>query len=153
MQKHVIVAAITAVALGGSHTATAEPPDPGTYQGKSAKWWAKRAVQARKDANARGQTIKRLRHQLVSVELNIPKVIEMVFGPYATQAQRVAWCESKWYTGATNGQYQGMFQMGSSERRLYGHGSTPFEQAQAAYRYFVASGRDWSPWECKPWRG
>ena len=25
------------------------------------------------------------------------------------------------------------------------------EQATAAHRYFVASGRDWGPWSCKPW--
>ncbi|HVM69992.1 MAG TPA: hypothetical protein VM204_09200 [Gaiellaceae bacterium] len=35
-----------------------------TYQGKSARWWAKRAVQARKDANARGRTIRRLKAEL-----------------------------------------------------------------------------------------
>jgi hypothetical protein len=44
-----------------------------TYQGKTAYWWAHRAVQARKDANARGRTIRRLktelrnRHQFSSV--------------------------------------------------------------------------------------
>lgn len=42
-----------------------EPPvaleQPGMrVQGKTALWWSKRAVQARKDANARGQTIRRL---------------------------------------------------------------------------------------------
>ena len=35
--------------------------------------------------------------------------------------------------------------------RLFGHGPTALAQAQAAYRYFVRSGRDWSPWSCKPW--
>lgn len=35
-----------------------------TYQGKSARWWTRRAVQARKDANARGRTIKRLKAEL-----------------------------------------------------------------------------------------
>lgn len=30
------------------------------YQGKTAKWWARRAVQARKDANKRGRTIRQL---------------------------------------------------------------------------------------------
>ena len=42
----------------------------------------------------------------------------------------------------------GLFQMGSSERRLFGHGATAHEQALAAHRYFVVSGRDWSPWSC-----
>lgn len=52
---------------------------------------------------------------------------------------------------ADNGQYEGCFQMGSSERRKYGNGAGVWDQARAAFRYFVASGRDWSPWSCKPW--
>ncbi len=75
--------------------------------------------------------------------------IQYVFGPYAAQAYRVSSCEgtSVW---SQNGQYLGIFQMGSFARSLYGHGSTYLAQAWAAYRYFVASGRDWSPWSCKP---
>ena len=60
-------------------------------------------------------------------------------------------CESGYRTTAQNGQYRGLFQMGSSERQLFGHGVSALAQAQAAYRYFVRSGRDWSPWSCKPW--
>lgn len=79
-----------------------------------------------------------------------PRVaISEVFGSYAAQAVAVAWCESHLTTTARNGQYRGLFQMGSSERRLFGHGDTAHEQALAAHRYFVASGRDWSPWSCK----
>lgn len=74
------------------------------------------------------------------------------FGRYCGQALAVARCESGLQTTAQNGQYLGLFQMGSSERRLFGHGASPLEQAKAAHRYFVASGRDWSPWSCKPWR-
>ena len=84
--------------------------------------------------------------------------IEYVFGAYAWQAKRVAACESGDTDGdlslhvvrATNGQYLGMFQMGDYARSRYGHGYTPLAQARAAYAYFVASGRDWSPWSCKP---
>jgi hypothetical protein len=84
--------------------------------------------------------------------------IEYVFGSYAWQAKRVAACESGDTDGdlsphavrATNGQYLGMFQMGDYARSRYGHGYTPLAQARAAYAYFVASGRDWSPWSCKP---
>jgi hypothetical protein len=79
------------------------------------------------------------------------KAICHVFGPYCGQALRVARCESGLSVGARNGQYLGLFQMGSSERRRFGHGVTAFEQAKAAHRYFVLSGRDWSPWSCKPW--
>ncbi|HXF97414.1 MAG TPA: hypothetical protein VNJ46_02250 [Gaiellaceae bacterium] len=74
-----------------------------------------------------------------------------VFGRYCRQALAVAWCESRLSTTARNGQYVGLFQMGAYERRLFGHGETALAQAVAAYRYFVRSGRDWSPWGCKPW--
>jgi hypothetical protein len=75
-----------------------------------------------------------------------------VFGRrHCKQAISVSWCESRHRTTARNGQYLGLFQMGWSERRIYGHGSTARRQALAAHRYFVASGRDWSPWSCKPW--
>jgi hypothetical protein len=81
-----------------------------------------------------------------------PKVaICDVFGRrYCTQALSVSWCESRHSTTAQNGQYLGLFQMGSYARSLYGHGATPRRQAEAAHRYFVESGRDWSPWSCKP---
>jgi hypothetical protein len=81
-------------------------------------------------------------------------VICKVFGPYCKQALAVSWCESKWYVWAGVGkhQYHGLFQMGSSERARYGHHPTnAWIQARAAWRYFVASGKDWSPWTCKPW--
>jgi hypothetical protein len=73
-----------------------------------------------------------------------------VFGRrYCRQAVSVAWCESRLQTTAENGQYLGLFQMGSSERRIFGHGDTAHAQALAAHRYFVRSGRDWSPWSCR----
>jgi hypothetical protein len=79
-----------------------------------------------------------------------PRVaIRAVFGRYADQALEVAWCESRLTTTAQNGQYLGLFQMGSSERRLFGHGTTAYAQSLAAHRYFVRSGRDWSPWSCR----
>jgi hypothetical protein len=76
--------------------------------------------------------------------------IRAVFGGYAGQALAVARCESGLSTVARNGEYHGLFQMGSNERSLYGHGGSAYAQAKAAYRYFVASGRDWGPWGCKP---
>jgi hypothetical protein len=75
-----------------------------------------------------------------------------VFGRrYCRQALAVAWCESRHSTRAENGQYRGLFQMGSYERQQFGHGRTAHAQAKAAHRYFALTGRDWSPWSCKPW--
>ena len=50
---------------------------------------------------------------------------------------------------AQNGQDRGLFQMGSYERQLFGHGDSAHAQAVSAHRYFVRSGRDWSPWSCR----
>ena len=78
------------------------------------------------------------------------RVICGVFGPYCSQALRVAWCESRMETGAANGQYLGLFQMGDYARAKYGHGPDPWTQAEAAFRYFADSGFSWGPWSCKP---
>ena len=72
-----------------------------------------------------------------------------VFGSYCQEALAIAKCESRLSTSAQNGQYLGLFQMGSSERQLFGHGQSARDQAVAAHRYFVRSGRDWSPWACR----
>jgi hypothetical protein len=79
------------------------------------------------------------------------QVICQVFGRYCQQALAVARCESGYRTWATNGQYLGLFQMGSSERARYGHGTDAWSQSRAAYRYFAATGYYWSPWTCSPW--
>ncbi len=76
--------------------------------------------------------------------------IRAVFGRYSSQAIRVASCESRLSIWARNGQYLGLFQMGSYARARYGHGWNAWAQARAAHRYFVASGRSWGPWQCKP---
>jgi hypothetical protein len=72
-----------------------------------------------------------------------------VFRSNCREALAVAWCESRLRTTAQNGQYLGLFQMGSYARQLFGHGTTAHAQAAAASRYFVRSGRDWSPWSCR----
>lgn len=76
-------------------------------------------------------------------------------GSAAEQAIRVAWCESRWTTYDSNGQYKGAFQMGSGERAEYGVGAyaTAVEQVRSAYRMFVAAGRSWGRWQCRPGSG
>lgn len=81
----------------------------------------------------------------------VPLVICDVFGGlHCADALEVSWCESRFNIDARNGQYRGLFQMGSWERRTFGHGSTAYEQARAAKRYFIRTGRTWGPWSCKP---
>jgi hypothetical protein len=95
-----------------------------------------------------------LRRREARRKANAPPKVAIcdVFGRrYCGQALAVAWCESRHSTTAQNGQYLGLFQMGAYARGLFGHGRTARRQALAAYRYFVVSGRDWSPWSCKPY--
>jgi len=107
----------------------------------------RKAAAARKALASRKQA-----RRLAAIAATTPSsAICRVFGSYCKQALAVSRCESGHRTDAQNGQYLGLFQMGSNERRLFGHGSSAIEQAKAAHRYFVASGRDWSPWSCKPW--
>lgn len=85
---------------------------------------------------------------------NARHAICTVFSGYCVEALRVAECETggTWSVWARNGQYRGLFQMGSWERRRYGHGTDPWAQARAARRYFIATARTWRPWpECR-WR-
>jgi len=89
----------------------------------------------------------------VSPSTDVVEIIYSVFGAYGSQAVAVATCESSLLTYAVNGEYVNIFQMGYEERQIYGWhvaGSPAIVAARAAFRYFVASGRDWSPWSCKP---
>jgi hypothetical protein len=94
---------------------------------------------------------RRARQHAILLARKPDSVICRIFRRHCRQALQVARCESGVSTTAANGQYLGLFQMGSTERRLFGHGASAKAQAKAAYRYFVTSGRDWSPWSCKPW--
>ncbi len=108
-----------------------------------------KAARTRRELARRNQETQRMRFE-AQLARAPAKAICHVFGSYCKQALQVARCESGVHTSAQNGQYRGLFQMGSNERQLFGHGESALEQARAAYRYFVRSGRDWSPWSCKP---
>lgn len=75
------------------------------------------------------------------------------FGSNCAEAMVIVNCEtggtySPW---ASNGQYLGMFQMGSSARATYGHGNNVWAQAKAAYLMFKVRG--FEPWLCCEPRG
>lgn len=82
---------------------------------------------------------------------SVQQIICQVFGAYCSQAIHVSSCETggTFSVWARNGQYHGIFQMGSNERATYGDGNDAWAQAKAAYRYFIAAGRSWSPWTCR----
>lgn len=89
----VVVTLMTIGSVPITTTATAESTPhtrSNTYQGKSAKWWAKRAVQARKDANARGKTIKRLKLTLANSP-TIQECVKLATIAYPIFTERRAW--------------------------------------------------------------
>jgi hypothetical protein len=65
-------------------------------QGKGVEWWSRRAVQARKDANARARTIRRLKH-VIAGSTKIQTAIDLAAITYHVDAGELshkASCES-----------------------------------------------------------
>jgi hypothetical protein len=84
----------------------------------------------------------------VTSPAGVPGLICRVFGSACSEAISVARCESGFSITAANGQYLGIFQMGSSERARFatlGY-STAYAQIVAAHNYYLVSG--WAPWAC-----
>jgi hypothetical protein len=83
-----------------------------------------------------------------SVTLKDPaSLILSIWGPVeGTKALLVATCESNLRTAAVSasGLYEGIFQLGASERAQYGAKDDARSQIQAAHRLFLARG--WDPW-------
>lgn len=65
------------------------------------------------------------------------------------QALEVVKCETGQtfdiWAGFPRNEYWGLFQMGSSERKKYGHGWNAWEQAKAAHKYWKVA-KSWRPW-------
>lgn len=159
----VVVGIVVALVLVGTAAGDGLPT---THKGLTAQQWHARYVREHRALTKHGvmvreeqATVRGLSRQLAKAyraEWSEPiMAIVLVFRDRAAEAIRVADCE----TGGTfsvwsdNGQYENIFQMGTSERRTYGwhtKGDSALVAALAAHRYFVASGKDWSPWECKP---
>lgn len=70
--------------------ATADTKQSQTYQGKSIKWWAKHTVQARKDANVRAGTIKRLKKTMAH-NTTIAECVKLATIAYPAFTEGRAW--------------------------------------------------------------
>jgi hypothetical protein len=109
--------------------ATADTKQSQTYQGKSIKWWAKHTVQARKDANARAGTIKRLKKTMAH-NTTIAECVKLATIAYPDFTEGRAWkiigVESKGNPNAKNphSTASGLFQFLTST-----FASTPYGRA------------------------
>jgi hypothetical protein len=116
-----------------------------TYQGKTVRWWARRAVQARKDANARARTIRRL--------ATAQKRASAHLFDWMAAADCVMSKEGTWTTNTGNG-YYGAFQADRGFQRAYASdhyarwgtaNNWPwYAQLEMAYRGWLFRG--WQPW-------
>jgi hypothetical protein len=118
-----------------------------TYQGRTVRWWARRAVQARKDANARKQTILRLRQAQAK---NAAHFFSWLRGAECVHSKERG--ADGWATRTGNGYYGGM-QADLSFQRAYGRpylkwGTADrwpmWAQLHMAYNGWIARG--WEPW-------
>jgi hypothetical protein len=101
----VLIAALVALAIAfgpdDPHAATTrahgvKSASVATVQGKGVVWWARRAVQARKDANARAATIRRLQ-RVIAGDVTIQASIDLAAIAYHVDdatLRRKASCES-----------------------------------------------------------
>jgi len=85
----------------------AEERPAATYQGKTAYWWAMKAQQARRDANARAHKIKQLK-KTVAGDVTISEAVSLASIVYPQLSTDRAWClighESKGNPNARNRQ-------------------------------------------------
>jgi hypothetical protein len=116
----------------------------------SAYWHRAYRAKNRELMSAR-RTTKKLRRTLrqqwrptVTYALRLASAVSGV--PY-TQLAAVSWCESRWEPYATNGRYQGLFQLGWSP-----FGFSPFDPVANALSAALTVVHDgsWRQWECKP---
>ena len=144
-------------ASGRGSVLQGEPPialeQPGyRYQGKTARWWARRAVQARKDANARGRTIRRLQRE---IRMQHPSATGHWLDGAFLCIYRYERGRGGWQTDTGNG-YRGGLQMDAAFSYTYGPawakaywGSNPAHwpaavQMSAAMHAWTTRG--FSPW-------
>lgn len=114
-------------------------------------YWHRKAKKRLRLLGKRERRIVQLRRKLYGVHHthhggSVRSIICHVFGSQCSKALSVAWCESRFNVYARNGQYLGLFQMGSFARSHYGHSWNAWGQARAAHRYYLDAG--WSPWSC-----
>jgi hypothetical protein len=128
-------------------------------QGRGVVWWSRHAVQARKDANARALTIRRL-HQVLRHEVTIVDSIKLAattYGVDAAMLERKASCESHYNRNAVGHtrvgrEYPlGLFQFLPSTWRSTPYASfSPFDPlaASLAAGWMHAHGRG-GEWACR----
>lgn len=142
-------------------TAMAERSAPNvapTYQGKSAEWWAKRAVQNRKNSNARGVTIRRLKKS-VAHSPTIEECVKLATIAYPDFTESRAWqiiYHESWTSGKQFAKNKSSTASGLYQFLTSTFASTPYGRAgmsiwspcasslAAGWMHEVGRGREWA---------
>jgi hypothetical protein len=133
---------------------------PVTVEGKDVVWWAQRAKQARRDANARAVTVRRLRTTLAHSP-SITEAIRLATIVYPRFSEQRAWTIIRHESGGNLHAYNPVSVNGCHARYLYQFldctfRTTPFARADldpaspyvqslaAAWMHQVGRGCEWS---------
>jgi hypothetical protein len=151
-----LVTAVVATAILATHARASTGQSVSQHDRNVIRFFANHPKQAAKPAGVAalwlilGHVSDALNRQTQSASVVSPTdAIRQVFGRYADQAIRVAYCESRLHPDATNGQYLGIFQEGNWARSHYGYGPDALTQARSAYAYFRDNGYSWGgAWSC-----
>lgn len=130
-----LLVGLIAVSLSSAEsTPTTLPSNLITYQGKDVHWWAKKAQQARKDANVRRNTIARLK-RTVRTTYSVRECVRLATITYPALSEDRAWRiiggESKGNPNARNKSpvWNGEHALGLWQFLLSTFNSTPYGKA------------------------
>jgi hypothetical protein len=98
-------------------------------------------------------TMARLQDRFYPSVVHAMRLAATIWGVPVSAQKSVAWCESKLYPYARNGQYRGVFQEGPMfERGPFGRSGfsvwDPYANVFTAVH--TAAREGWRQWECKP---
>ncbi len=115
-----------------------------SYHGVTAHRWAARFKHRTHQLQAVRRHAKARWAPTVDYALRLASA---VYGVPYSELRSVAWCESRFYPFAHNGQYLGIFQMHWSP-----FGFSPFDPVASALSaaQTVRDDGSWRQWECKP---
>lgn len=156
----VIVLAVAATALA-AYAATNSRADAvrilpvaKTYQGKSVRWWANRAVLARREANANRRVLYSLRRTLRH-QVTISEAVKLATIAYPAFTEARAWCIIRHESGGNpyaknrSSTASGLYQFLTSTFHSTPYGGmsiwSPLAQSLAAgWMHQVGRGREWA---------
>ncbi len=143
-RARLLIAPVAAAVAVPSSSVSAETPPAERFHGLTAKQWAGRALERTHQLQRARMLLRKRWRPTVRYSLRLASAAT---GVSYRELATVAWCESRFDPFATNGRYQGLFQLGWDP-----FGLDPFDPIANALSaaFTVRADRGWRQWECKP---